>query len=248
MDKNILIIHPYDKTTTFLDRIKNHLQTEFQDNLHYFSVKTNEESHMECLDAIRRFSENGLILFMGHGRSNCLFGAIADEGEAMVSNEARLESPDRYYKNENFISFDNIHEFTGKKIVCLTCNSNAQIGREAVSKGAKVLLGFGDLPTSIEELKELGENGKKGMSLERIEQALKTEINYIIKTSIRIGILKGHTFRQLVNLINIITNQRITFYLVDQKKVKERKQIANYLYTFKREIKIHGNVDENLVV
>ncbi|XLS29644.1 hypothetical protein ACJD0Z_02215 [Flavobacteriaceae bacterium M23B6Z8] len=247
MDKKILIIHPYDKSTSFLERIKNHLQAEFEESVHYFNIKPNKASHNHCLETIKDFSENGLLLFMGHGKSNCLYGAKGDYYGTLENELVKAEEPEKYFYEDNFINPQNIKVFSGKKIISLSCNSNGQIGRFSIENGAKIFLGFGDLPTSIEELKEQGEESKSGVSLAKIEQALKTEINDIIKKSVRIGILKGYSFSELVELMYFITNQKISHYLVNQKKVSERKVIANYLYTFKKDIRIYGNGNEKLL-
>ncbi|MEM6298114.1 MAG: hypothetical protein AAF740_05430 [Bacteroidota bacterium] len=241
MNKKVLIIHPHDKSTSFLERIRNYLSFELQNSVHYFNIKPNELSHNECLKVIKDFPSSGLVLFMGHGRSNCLYGAVGDDYGTMPSEDAILEHPDRYFSNENYINLENVGVFREKKVIALTCNSNDQIGREAIRSGAKVFLGFGNLPTSIEELKEEGEQEKRGLSLSTVEKALKSEINYVIKKSIVIGITKNHSFGELMNVIWFVTNQRISDYLVNKKTISERKVIANYLYRFKREIKIHGD-------
>ncbi len=241
MDKKVLIIHPYDKSTSFLERIKNHLKVEFEESVHYFNIKPNKASHSQCLETIKDFSENGLLLFMGHGKSNCLYGAKGDYYGTLENDLLKAEEPDKYFYEDNFINQQNAKIFSGKKIISLSCKSNGQIGRFSFENGAKVFLGFGDLPTSIEELKEQGEESKSGVSLSKIEQALKTEINDIIKKSVGIGIKKNYTFSELVDLICFMTNQKISRYLVNQKKVSERKLIANYLYSFKKDIKIYGN-------
>lgn len=247
MDKTILLIHPYDKSTSFLDRIKNHLQVEFPTNLHYFSVKPVADSHNECLEVIKNFTSNGLLLFMGHGKSNCLYGAKGDYYGTLESEAVKAEQPDKYFYEDNFIGGHNIEVFSGKKIISLSCNSNGQLARMSIESGAKVFLGFGDLPTSIEELKDNGVKSKPGVSLGKIEKALKTEINDIIKKSIAIGISKQYSFKELVALVHFITNQKIAFYLVNQKSISERKLIANYLYTFKRDIKIYGDPNEKII-
>ncbi|MGJ3234358.1 hypothetical protein [Marivirga sp.] len=247
MDGQVLIIHPYDKSTAFLGRIKNHLQTEFPENFHYFSIKPNTASHNQCLKTIKDFSPDGLLLFMGHGKSNCLYGAKGDYYGTLENELVKAEEPDKYFYEDNFINDQNIGVFRGKKIISLSCNSNGQLGRNSVENGAKVFLGFGDLPTSIAELKEQGEESKSGVSLGKIEQALKTEINDIVKKSIGIGIKRNYTFSEVVDLIHFVTNQKISHYLVIQKKISERKLIANYLYTFKKEIKIFGNGNEQVM-
>jgi len=247
MCKKILIVHPYDKSTTFLDRIKSHLQSTFYDDLHYFSVKPHKASHTKCLDTIQNFSDNGLLLFMGHGKSNCLFGAKGDYYGTLENELIIAEEPEKYFYEDNFINEKNLNIFNEKKVIALSCNSNAQIGRKSVENGAKVFLGFGDLPTSVNELKDKGEESKFGISLSTIEQAIKTEINYIMKRSLEIGISKSYSFIQLYELIQFITNQKINHYLIDKKKINERKIIANYLYNFKREMKIFGDKNIKLV-
>lgn len=247
MAKQLLIVHPYDKSTSFLERIKNHLQAKFPEDSHYFNIKPNIISHRQCLSGINDFSTQGLILFMGHGKSNCLYGAKGDFYGSLENELVKAENPEKYYYNDSFINEQNLNVLNGKKIISLSCNSNGQIGRKSIDYGAKVFLGFGDLPTSVNELEEQGEENKSGISLSTVEQAIKTEINYIVKRSIEIGIVKDYSFTQLHELIQFISNQRISHYLVDQKKINERKLIANYIYNFKKEIKIYGNKNEKLI-
>jgi hypothetical protein len=248
MRKPLLIIHPEDSTTGFLDKIKSHLKRELTGLTHHYNVKPNEGSHNNCFQSISDHSEDGLILFMGHGRSNFLYGAKGKLFDSdFISDDAKEESPENYFYKEEFITLDNIDVFKNKKVVCLTCNSNGIIGKEAIDKGAKVFLGFGNLPSSIEELIEQGEKNETGTSLASVEKVLKTEINYIIKKSITIGINKNYNFEQLFDVIRFIGNQRIAFYLINQKKVSERKIIANYLYSFKKGIVIYGNAKEKLI-
>ena len=102
--------------------------------------------------------------------------------------------------------------------------------------GAKSFLGFGDIPTSPEEFREDGIVNVSG----NIVKIIKTEINYIIKTSLEYGISKSYTFEQLHNIIQFITNQRIAEILVNQKGFKERYVLADYLYYLKKEVIVKG--------
>lgn len=247
MQKLLLIIHPQDSTTTFLDKIKNYLKIELSDITHHYNIKLNDESHQNCLKNIVDHSENGLVLFMGHGRSDFLYGSKGKYYSELVSEDAKKEHPEDYFYKEEFITINNIEVFNNKKVICLSCNSNGKIGSEAIRSGAKVFLGFGDLPTSMEELKEHGEENKTGTSLILIEKVLKSEINYIIKKSVEYAIKNKYNFEQLNDFIRFLTNQKISFYLKNQSKIKERKIIANYLYAFKKGIEIFGNKKENLI-
>lgn len=246
MQKSLFIIHPKDSTTTFLNKIKKHISICFPEDAHFFDIQTNDKSHQECIEAIKVHQSNGLIIFLGHGTSYKLYGSKGS-GSVYGNEIIQAESPSLIYDNNNFINFSNIDVFANKKIISLSCNSNGKIGKEALMKGAKVFLGFGDLPTSIDELEDLGEKSESGTSLKSIVKNLKSELNYIIKKSLEIGIRNSLNFNQLCDLIKFITNQRITYFLIDCKTFNERRIIANHLYDIKKGIIIYGDGKEKLI-
>jgi hypothetical protein len=238
-EKPILIVHPNDKTTSFLDKIKNHLIDKFGDQVHHYNIYPNATSHNDCLKRISAHPENGLIIFLGHGRSDKLYGSAGDlyHTSEFASPVAMIENPEAYYNNDNFINETNVKVFSGKKVFCLACNSNSKIAEYAIANGAQSFLGFGDIPTSPEEFREDGIQNVSG----DIVKLMKTELNYIIKTSLEYSISKSHTFEQLHNIIQFIINQRITDTLINRVDVKERHLLTDYLYYLKKEVTVFGN-------
>lgn len=236
-EKPILIVHPNDKTTKFLDKIKNHLIEMFGEQVHHFNIYPNEQSHQTCLERISVHPENGLIIFLGHGRTDKLYGSKGDLfGNAeFVSQEAKDENPDDYYGNDNFINESNAVVFKNKKVFCLACNSNDKIATFSVDSGAKSFFGFGDIPTSLSEFEDKEEKVTNDLVVR-----MKTELNYIIKISLSMSIERGLTFEDLLNHIQFITNQRLTDVLVNQKNFRERQKLADYLYYLKKEASIIG--------
>ena len=236
-EKPILIVHPNDKTTKFLDKIKNHLIETFSDQVHHFNIYPNEQSHQTCLDRISIHPENGLVIFLGHGRTDKLYGSKGDfYGNAeFVSQEAKDENPDAYYYNDNFINESNAVVFKNKKVFCLACNSNDKIATFSVDSGAKSFLGFGDIPTSLSEFEDKEEKVTNDLVVK-----MKTELNYIIKRSLSMSIERGFTFEEVLNCIQFIANQRLSDILVNQKNFKERQKLADYLYYLKKEAVILG--------
>lgn len=237
-EKPILIIHPNDKTTSFLDKIKNYLIEKFEEQVHHFNIYPNEKSHQSCLERISVHPENGIIIFLGHGRTDKLYGSKGDlfSNSEFVSEEAKYENPDTYYYNDNFIHEGNIDVFARKKVFCLACNSNSKIANFAIDKGAKSFLGFGDIPTSLSEFEDKEEKVTNNLVVK-----MKTELNYIIKTSLALSIEKRLTFEGLLNYIQFISSQRLTDVLTNQKSFKERKLLADYLYYLKKEALVIGD-------
>lgn len=244
-DKQILIVHPNDKTTSFLDKIKRYLIGKFEGNVHHFNIQPNEQSHKDCLERISSHSESGLIIFLGHGRSDKLFGSKGKSFESaeLVSEFAKQENPEDYYYNDNFINENNADVFSKKKVFCLACNSNEKIAKYAIEKGARTFVGFGDIPTSREEFEDDG----IGNVSNDIVKAMKTELNYIIKKGIEYGISNSYNFQQLQDFTAFLINQKIAEYLVEKKNYNERHLLTDYLYQLKKDIAIFGDKKVRLI-
>jgi len=245
MKKSILIVHPHDNSTSFLERIKNHLINRFPNEVHYFNIKPNDISHAQCLEKIAAHPAGGIILFLGHGRSDRLFGSKGDlfENIEFVSKDASDADPEKYYFNDNFINESNSQIFKEKKVICLACKSNELIAEAAINNNAVSFLGFGDIPTSTAEFQLKGEKNFTSS----LVSTMKAEVCYIIKTSLVHSISNGHSFEDFLNTIKFTTNQRIGFFLINAKWFRDRYLLADYLYFFKKEASLLGNKKINLL-
>jgi len=235
-DKKILIIHPLDKTTQFLNRIKNHLFKNFKNKIHVFNIQRTETSHEQCLQKIRDHSAKGLIIFLGHGRSDKLFGSKGDNYNAIVDEEIQLEHPQDYYYKQDFITPENADVFKDKKVFCLACNSNEKIAKCAIEKGARSFVGFGDIPTSYDEFMDKNQNVHNS-----IVPKIKAELVYIIKKGLDLAIQNNCTLKELESYIDFITSQHIAYILADGEKFADRYKLADNLYFIKKSIAIFGS-------
>jgi hypothetical protein len=237
----IFAIYPTDKkeTTTFLNRINSYLNRKLDADWHCYKIKFDDNDHNNCIinakDSAAKF-----ILFMGHGRSDCLYGSCAKNSNEFVSQDVLRENKE-FYRNENFIHAKNIALFNGKIFFSFSCNSNENrtqsIGRKAIENGVLSFIGFGDIATDyIEEDKF----PPKAIAL------FKGLITKIIKESIFISISNNYTVDRLVSLIKILTDKEIQKLLLTTNH-RHKKVICNKLYNFKNEIEILGNRYENLV-
>lgn len=233
----ILCIYPDDRSTGFLNRIQNHLKQNLQEVFHCYKVKPDQISHDNCLERLQKVTREEFIIFLGHGRSNCLFGAN--------SNCSFLVSPYFLgiadYENDNFINGENVSVLSGKKVFCLSCNSADGLGRLAVQKGVKAFIGFGNIPTDNEVLVEIGTR------LPLLIARFKGEINWIVKTSLVYSITNKHNFFQLVNTIGLFTNVRINEIILTHRGMRQRRLLADYLYNFKNEMILFGDGNERLL-
>jgi len=228
----IFAIYPTDEreSTQFLNKINVYLKEKLNDGWYCYKIGFNDDDHINCLKQAKENSAK-FILFMGHGKSDCLFGSCTKENTDFISPDAEREI-EQYYKNEQFIDENNIENFKNKVFFSFSCNSNAKraIASKAVEKGVFCFVGFGDIPTDYTE---------KGDFPPKAIAVYKGVITKIIKESLYISIINNYWVERLVDLIKICTYKEIQKLL--QTENRHKKIIIEKLLLFKNEIKIFGN-------
>lgn len=235
-------IYPTDKqeSTTFLNRINTCLCKMLGDEWHCYKIRYNNMDHESCINnAID--SDAKLIFFMGHGRSNCLFGSCNKKSQDFIAEDAVIETPE-FYRNEHFIHSDNISKFKNKVFFSFSCFSNRNdtksLARNAINNGIISFIGFGDIPTDY--IKE------KQFPLKAIA-VYKGIISKVIKISLYISIQNNYTVEEMVSLIKILTTREIQEIILSPHKNRHKDVIVRNLFSFKQEIMIFGNRYERLL-
>lgn len=238
---NIFCIYPNDKTTSSLNRIVRHLHHRTPISIRTYKVKARPISHTNCLEEVLKLSSKTTIFFFGHGRTNYLYGAVANSFGS-IGGINTIDTINHYgYNHMAFIDQTNIDVFKDKKVFSLACNTAKLkgIGQIAVEKGgAKVYLGFGEIPTSKEEIEKRLK--LKNIPL-RIAERFKGEINTILKEALSFSIANDHTFLEFSNQISFVTNRRAHDIVMYHKKLAYRRLIADMLYLFRTQIRLYGN-------
>lgn len=238
----IFAIYPTDnqQSTKFLNKINTYLKRNLNENWHCYKVKFTDLDHKRSVEESLKFSTK-FILFMGHGRSDTLYGSCANESNDFVSSEA-MESNFQFYKNERFITSANIELFKNKIFFSFSCNSNVNnskaLGRIAIDKGILAFVGFGDIPTDYN--KDLNFS-KKGIEI------FKGLITKIIKESLFFSVENNYSVEKLVDLIKLLTLKEIQILILSKKCYRNKNEIVKNLYLFKNEIVIFGNRFEKII-
>lgn len=227
----ILVVHPLDPSTKALKRVGNFIKSSFPHEVHVFNIHPNDGSRFSCYEAIRKCTTNDIILFLGHGSSFALYGSkgkMYDKSD-FVSYDAQKECPELYYYNESFISKANWDLLKDKRLICVSCMSNA-FGKSLFGKGiVDSFIGFGNLPTSKGEFNEMGITANS-----HLIAWMKGEINWIIKHSIEYSYFMNYSFSMTGDLIKFVIQQRIATHL--HSKNRFRFIIANQLAMIKEEL------------
>lgn len=233
----IFAIYPTDESesTKFLNRINTYLNREIGNDWHCYKIKHSDEDHDHCLGKAVS-SESKFILFMGHGRSDCLYGSCGKNSQEFVSTDAIKENQS-FYKNEHFIHTGNIGLFKDKIFFSFSCSSNRDdsksIGINAIKNGVTSFVGFGNIQTDY--LNDI--NFPK-----RAIAFYKGIIIKVIKQSLCLAIRKNYTVEELVILIRTLATKEIQKMLLDTSKNRNKEIIIDNLFSFKKEIVIFGNI------
>ena len=150
----IKIIYPIDPTIPRIKRHAEHISRQFGDVCKRIVLTPHDSAKTFAHNEIEKSKDDDLLVFMGHGRSDALFGGRGRffNAEGLTGDSSLDDNPD-IYNDENFIDSHTYSLFKGKKLVCKACNSNL-LGEKLVDSGAVAVLGFGKLPTTREELED----------------------------------------------------------------------------------------------
>lgn len=230
----IFLVHPIDPTIKRLRRIIRYVirHTKMAETLLIFPGEAHKKyAHKK----IEEQSDEDFIVFLGHGRSDALFGSKGVHWIAEVSPEALSENPNEFYNDENFISLDTYHLFNNKKLFCFACNS-VQFGKNLEKHGIKmVLLGFDKLPTTKEEFKD-----DWGITVsEHMLAATKGCLNIAVRQCVIAAAEEHREFGELEEIMKFELQKQISYLL--SSKARYRYQLANVLAAIKANVMVVGD-------
>jgi hypothetical protein len=211
---DLYIIHALDETTTFLTVFQEH----FEKN--YYSFQPDENVQNQVTELLESSLPGSLIVFLGHGHSTGLYSPESSEFPKEIFINAELGN----------------RLFDGKQVILLSCNSSQFIDRLDTFQ---VIVGFGNILSSIEEVNTEAENVTgvyRKLSRADIDLFNKTYCEAIIQAIKLLGTEK-YSFNDLPTIIEFQVNKRINDLLFN-KGLSNRTEIAKLLFEFRDEMRL----------
>ena len=210
----IQIVISIDPSTHFLFEIINKLKqnsVEFE----VTEICPNDESYADSLHKITNFPKKSIIVFLGHGQSDQLYG-----GECLGS-----------FPKKPIIKSNQMNIFENQFLFILACDSSKLIQRSFQQSKTIKSIGFGGLPTSIEEIEKDKKLFAVGISEETIEE-FKKEIVLIISTSLS---WYHNDFNQLKDYMILYLDQRIHSAVL----IKKDRNLSDLLFKMRSELVLY---------
>lgn len=214
----ITVIISVDPSTKFLFDIVKGLKSnsiEFE----LIEVHPTEESYNNCLESIAKLPENSTILFLGHGQDNQIYGG---------------ESLDDFPK-QPLVKRKEMGIFKKQNLFLLACDSAGLIKSSFRIAKTNKAIGFGPLPTEIEEVQNDKKLAKEGITLDTIE-LFKQAINETVTISL-LEFFKDESkdFIFLKDYLNLHLNKRINKAILEE----DNRNLADLLFNMKNDMVIY---------
>lgn len=222
MKNDILIIHPQDSTTDFLQGITNFLFDKYGEQRFVFHRPgIGEIEAQSCRSLIEQMPLSSFILFIGHGSSSSLMGART------------------HRITENIlIHRDHLSLFERKNVMFLSCRSSDFLKNRGISG-----IGFGDIITDMSEVISRREHEtnayrypKGDITEEDIRKSNELLVD-IVKRSLNDYLIEELSLFNLHFRLKLRFNKAI-FNLIGENKPSHTRWVANLLLETKTEMKL----------
>lgn len=189
-NKKVVIIHPKDTTTDFLEEISTYIEA-LNIEVNILRLITKEE-HLSFFETVHSFDENELIIFLGHGTSTGLSGCNTND-----------------YEQPEFITEKQLKVFENKNLILLSCRSNQYLKSYFKDCNLKSAIGFPNLITDFDEVPYHDDPDRlDGITKDDVE-AFKIILVEIVKFSLEDFVNNELSVFQIFNRMKLRINRRI---------------------------------------
>jgi len=211
------IIFPKDPSILFLKTIIKKLE-EKEIKFDLIEVFPNQASYDSTIDKLKATNDNDLIIFLGHGSPDRIYGGESDD-----------------FNKKALVKISEMNIFKDKNLFLLACDSTSLLKSSFNIAKIKKSIGFGPLPTELTEL-----NSTKFKSLGATEETIeefKTKITKIISNSL-IYFLINYDDLSLLDLkdnITLLINKEINNSILSEKN----RPLADLLFYMKTDLAVY---------
>jgi hypothetical protein len=166
-------------------------------------------------EIVSNLERGSLIVFLGHGQSDRLYG-----GEYLDS-----------FPKKAFVRLNEMSIFKEQYLFLLACDSAELIKSSVRQAGMIKSIGFGGLPTSLEEIKIDKRLASEGISKQTIEE-FKNEIVNAVSLVLS---LYNKDFNRMSDYLSLLIDKRINNAVL----IKKDRNLADLLYKMRSEIVLY---------
>ena len=221
--RQLVCIFPEDKSTDFLLPI--YKQLDYLSGFIGYRFNTlDSQKRNNLYETLNQLEHNSLLVFLGHGASNRLYGSVDDNGNKQV-----------------LFDKDNIDHIRNLDFFCIACRSN-----EFAQNHFKNYIGFGDITSDFSEIeaeRNLGDFHYMDWATEEDLVVFRQEFSGAIVDAIRLT--NCGDLSSMYKMLKLSFNKRIATLLVN-KNISNYRHIADLLFDVTNDIECHHIHDNRI--
>ncbi len=211
----INVIFPIDPSTEFLYNIINNLRMNGVE-CNVIEIHPNDDSYSNSKILVENLQNKWDVIFLGHGKSNQLYGGESED-----------------YEKKVFINNKEMSIFSGRNLFALACDSSILLKETFLHSGIIKSIGFGALPTNKKEV----ENNKR-LSKAGINDAVIDSFKEVLvkTTSLAFGeyLINKKDYIFLYNYLCLLINKEIN----DSVLIRKDRILADLIYKMRVEMRL----------
>ena len=210
----IYFIYGIDPTTNFLQNIIDTLEIN-NIRVDVIRCNSNQDSYNETIDRIKLIPDGATVIFLGHGKSDQLYGG----------QDSNLE-------RRSLINIKGMSILRGKKLLAIACDSANLIKSSMKLSGLVKAIGFKELPTEMNEVVDNKRLVDQGISIEDINDYKNIIVTTIAKSLVCYSRDGGNNFYLLYDYIELLINKEINTSVIKKRNAR----LAKLLYQMKADM------------
>ena len=207
MMRRLVCIFPEDESTDFLLPIYKQLEN-LSGFIGYRFNTLDSQKRNNLYETLNQLEDNSLLVFIGHGASNRLYGSVDDNRNKQV-----------------LFDKDNTEELRNKDFICIACRSN-----EFARNHFQNYIGFGDITSDFSEIeaeRNLGDSHYMDWATEEDLVVFRQEFSGAIVDAIRLT--HCGDLSSMYKMLKLCFNKRIATLLVN-KNISNYRHIADLMF------------------
>jgi hypothetical protein len=216
-----LCLHASDSDLTFLNSVRRNLDRSLGPVFKSYELES-ERSHVDALRALREMAD-GLVILFAHG-----------SGDYVLGGSYRCRMTRNIIDFGKFITGENLTDFSGKVVFCMSCNSN-DLAQPSIDAGAIAFVGFDKIPFRRFDTK--GNDITTHFLREHCQEKL---IAPAIAAALDRFLTRGATLDEAVDYLRLWVAKNAVAYVRKYSERKDSREVAALFLKMKDGLRYHG--------
>lgn len=203
------LIFPDDPSIYFMSSVLKKIENYIEDGtVKLIKCLASNDGYNESKALIQAIPQNAKVIFIGHSTPSLLYGGMSE-----------------CYPRQSLVKLSEMSLFKDKELLLVSCFSNQLLFSSRGHRNYSKCMGFGLLPSEIEEVS--AHRGFRELSLEIEDiEAFKSELSELIAGTVEYLLYNDACLEKVFSYFKVTANKRVSEIIL----AKGNRKVANILF------------------